>query len=59
MVFEIILVEKIVGTKASRVSFNRKWSRGYRQKEYQVVIVGSGPSVIFAALTLSEQMSMR
>src|SRR4030042_564391 len=44
---------EIVGAKASRVSFNRKWSRGYMQKEYQVVMVGSGPSAIFAALTLS------
>jgi uncharacterized FAD-dependent dehydrogenase len=44
---------KIVGAKASRVSFNRKRSKGYMKKEYQIVIVGSGPSAIFAALTLS------
>src|SRR4030043_484753 len=44
---------EIVGAKAFHVSFGRKWSGGYMQKEYQVVIVGSGPSAIFAALTLS------
>jgi uncharacterized FAD-dependent dehydrogenase len=44
---------EIVDAKASWVSFQRKWSRNHMQKEYQVVIVGSGPSAIFAALTLS------
>ena len=44
---------EIVIAKVSRISINRKWSRGYMQKEYQVVIVGLGPSAIFAALTLT------
>jgi len=44
---------EIVIAKVSRISIHRKWSRGYMQKEYQVVIVGSGPSAIFAALTLT------
>jgi hypothetical protein len=44
---------EIVAAKASRISIHTKWSRRYMQKEYQVVIVGSGPSAIFAALTLT------
>ena len=44
---------EIVTAKASCISIHRKKSRKYMRKEYQVVIVGSGPSAIFAALTLT------
>jgi uncharacterized FAD-dependent dehydrogenase len=40
-------------SRCKSLSVNRKWSRGNMQKEYRVVIVGSGPSAIFAALTLT------
>jgi uncharacterized FAD-dependent dehydrogenase len=44
---------EIVTAKTFCISIHRKWSSGAMQKEYQVVIIGSGPSAIFAALTLT------
>jgi uncharacterized FAD-dependent dehydrogenase len=44
---------EVAAEKVSCISMHRKRGRGNMQKEYQVVIVGSGPSAIFAALTLT------